>query len=140
MQTNQDDRTNFRFQQTYADGHATFRPVWWFPIQGSVGGEHWDSKEGKGGFPSIETMHTPATAPGLGANPTYLHTQVAAGIDWRSPARRATLGVAAYTKRLFTTIGVTKVAFTAFGGSMAMLFNTFHCIGKPGCSPFVAVL
>lgn len=86
MQTNQDDRTNFRFQQTYADGHVTFRPVWWFPIQGSVGGEHWESKEGQGNFPSIETIHTPGTAPGLGANPTYLHTQVAAGIDWRSPS------------------------------------------------------
>ena len=85
-QTNQDNRTNFRFQQTYADGHLTYRPVWWFPIQGTVGGEHWDSKQGKGGFPSIESMHTPATAPGLGADPTYLHTQVAAGIDWRSPA------------------------------------------------------
>ena len=86
IQSNQDDRTNFRFQQTYADGHITFRPVWWFPIQGSVGGEHWESKEGKGDFPSIETMHTPATAPGLGANPTYLHTQAAVGIDWRSPS------------------------------------------------------
>jgi hypothetical protein len=86
MQTNQDDRTNFRFQQTYADGHLTFRPVWWFPIQASVGGEHWDSKQGKGNFPSIETMHTPQTAPGVGSNPTYLHTQVAAGIDWRSPS------------------------------------------------------
>jgi outer membrane protein assembly factor BamA len=26
---------------------------------------------------------TPATAPGLGANPTYLHSSASAGIDWR---------------------------------------------------------
>src|SRR4030095_3309907 len=93
---NQDNRTNFRFQQTYADGHLTYRPVWWFPIQGTVGGEHWDSKQAKGGCPSIESMHTPATAPGLGADPTYLHTQVAAGIDWRSPPAGSPAGRGVY--------------------------------------------
>jgi hypothetical protein len=83
IKTSQDDRTNFRFQETYADGHVDFRPVWWIPLKGSVGYERWDTKEGKGSFPSIETVHTPATAPGLGADPKYLHTQVSAGIDWR---------------------------------------------------------
>jgi hypothetical protein len=86
MQTSQDDRANFRFQQAYADGHVTFRPTPWLAIAGSLGGEHWETKEGKGSYPSIETVYTPATAPGLGANPTYLHSQIAAGIDWRSPA------------------------------------------------------
>jgi hypothetical protein len=86
MQTNLEDRANFRFQQTYGDGHAEFKPIWWFPIRGSVGGEHWETKEGQGSFPSIETKYTPQTAPGLGANPTYLHSQIAAGIDWRRPA------------------------------------------------------
>jgi hypothetical protein len=85
-QTNRDDRTNFRFQQTYADGHATFRPIPWLPITGAVSGEHWEIKEGKGGFPSIETVHTSQTAPALGAAPNYLHTEVAAAIDWRNPA------------------------------------------------------
>ena len=94
MSSSQDARTNFRFQQTYADGHAALKPVRWFPIRASVAAEHWETKEGKGSFPSIETVHTPATAPGLGANPSYLHSQVSAGFDWRpSPgyARRGGL-------------------------------------------------
>ena len=91
MQTSQDNRTNFRFQQSYADGHATFRPVWWFPIYGALAGEHWEIKQGKGDFPSIETVHTPSTAPGLGSNPSFLHAQVGAGIDYRKPG-------AAYTR------------------------------------------
>lgn len=85
-QTNKENRTNFRFQQTYADGHAVFRPVWWFPIQGSVGAEHWETLQGKGNNPSIETTHSPETAPGLGANPSFLHSTLAVGIDWRRPS------------------------------------------------------
>jgi hypothetical protein len=77
------DRANFRFQQTYLDGHVVFRPWRWVPLTGSVAYEHWNTLEGKGDFPSIETRYTPETAPGLGADPTYLHTRVSAGIDWR---------------------------------------------------------
>ena len=83
MDTIRDARTNFRFKQTSVDGHATLKPVSWFPIQGSVAAESWDSQEGQGGFPSIETVHTPATAPGLGADPSYLHSRISVGIDWR---------------------------------------------------------
>jgi hypothetical protein len=82
-QSRPEDRANFRFQETYADGHMVFRPVRWIPLQGSVAYEHWDTKQGQGAEPSIETRYTPQTAPGLGADPSYLHSQVAAGIDWR---------------------------------------------------------
>jgi len=34
-------------------------------------------------LPSIEEAFTPDTAPGLGANPKYLHTEASAGMDWR---------------------------------------------------------
>jgi hypothetical protein len=84
MNTTKDTRTNFRFQQTYADVHATLWPVRWFPIRAALAGEHWETKEGEGNYPSIETVHTPASAPGLGANPTYVHSQISAGFDWRS--------------------------------------------------------
>jgi hypothetical protein len=83
IQSNSEDRANFRFQQTYLDGHAVFRPVRWVPLSASMAYEHWNTLEGQGGDPSIETRYTPQTAPGLGADPTYLHTQLAAGIDWR---------------------------------------------------------
>jgi hypothetical protein len=79
----EENRTNFRFQETYAEGRAEFRPVRWLPIKGSLGFEQWNTLEGQGNDPSIETSHTPETAPGLGADPNYLHTKLSAGIDWR---------------------------------------------------------
>lgn len=83
MTTTPEDRANFRFQETYAEGHAVFRPERWIHLKGSVAYEHWNTLEGQGSDPSIETVYTPATAPGLGADPTYLHTRLSAGIDWR---------------------------------------------------------
>ena len=83
MKTDVDNRANFRFQETYADGHAVLRPVRWFPIQGSVGVERWETMQGQGSFPSIETKYTAQTAPGLGASPVFIHSQLSAGFDWR---------------------------------------------------------
>jgi hypothetical protein len=82
-QSKPEDRANFRFKQTYADGHFVFQPVRWVPVRGSVAYEHWNTLQGQGADPSIDTRYTSATAPGLGADPTYLHSQLAAGIDWR---------------------------------------------------------
>ena len=45
--------------------------------------ELWNTLEGEGGEPSIETIYTPQTAPGLGADPDYIHSQLGVGIDWR---------------------------------------------------------
>jgi len=81
--TQREARANFRFQQTYLDGHALFKPVRWIPLKGSVAYEHFNTAQGQGSFPSIETRYTPQSAPGLGADPTYLHSQLSAGIDWR---------------------------------------------------------
>jgi hypothetical protein len=98
-----DDRTNFRFQQTYAEGHATLRPRRPFVVKGGLAFERWETSEGKGNFPSIETRHTPLTAPGLGASPNFIHTQASAGIDWRqSPG---------YTRR---------------GGLYEVVFHDYH--------------
>ena len=94
MKSSQDDRTSFRFQETYADGHVAFRPVKWFVTTGSLAYEHWEVKEGEGSFPSIETQHTAQTAPGLGVSPSFVHTQGSAGIDWRrSPGYTRTGGL-----------------------------------------------
>jgi hypothetical protein len=79
----EENRTNFRFSETYAEAYADFRPLPWFPIKGSLGFEQWNTLQGQGSAPSIETMYTPASAPGLGSDPTYVHTKVSAGIDWR---------------------------------------------------------
>jgi hypothetical protein len=84
MGSHKDDRANFRFKETSAFGEAEFRPVWWTPIRGSVAYEQWNTMEGQGDQPSIETKYNAATAPGLGADPTYVHSAFSAGIDWRT--------------------------------------------------------
>jgi hemolysin activation/secretion protein len=40
-------------------------------------------KQGKGDIASIESQHTSQTAPGLGASPSFVHSQASVGIDWR---------------------------------------------------------
>jgi Omp85 superfamily domain len=81
-------RANFRLKETYAEGILAFRPKRWIVLDGAVAYEDYTTEEGLGSAPSIETVYTPITAPGLGASPAYLHAQATAGIDWRqaSPA------------------------------------------------------
>ncbi len=92
--SNEQDRSTFRFQQTYMDGNVLYRPLRFFAIRASVGYEFWNTLAGQGSDPSIETMYTPQTAPGLGVDAGYVHSAVSTGIDWRpSPgyARRGGL-------------------------------------------------
>ena len=87
IDTPSDARTSFRLKEAYTEGQLAFRPQRWIVLDGAIAYEDYSTEEGKGSSPSIETVHTPETAPGLGANPTYLHTQGTVGIDWRrSPA------------------------------------------------------
>jgi hypothetical protein len=79
----EENRANFRFQQTYAEGGLDFRPKPWLPVKATVAYEYWNTMEGQGGFPSIETMYDAQTAPGLGADPGYVHSKISAGVDWR---------------------------------------------------------
>jgi Omp85 superfamily domain len=83
IDTSSDARTSFRLKETYAEGLLEFRPQRWIVLDGVIAYEDYSTEEGQGSSPSIETVHTPLTAPGLGASPTYLHTQGTAGIDWR---------------------------------------------------------
>lgn len=83
MKTEKDAQTSFRFQQTSADGHMAVKPKTWAVIRANIAYEHWETKAGAGSFPSIEERFTPVTAPGLGANPSFVHSQFSAGIDWR---------------------------------------------------------
>jgi len=83
MKTEKDDQTSFRFQQTSADGHMTLKPKTWAVIRANLAYEHWETKPGQGSLPSIEERFTPVTAPGLGSDPSFVHSQFSAGIDWR---------------------------------------------------------
>jgi outer membrane protein assembly factor BamA len=53
-------------------------------LRGGVEFTQWAQKPGEGTFPSVETVYTPATLPGLGAKVNYLHTQGTIAIDSRT--------------------------------------------------------
>ena len=94
-----EDRTNFRMKQAYGGGDVQARPVPWTRFRAGAAVEDFSLESGTGDTPSIEEEHTPSSAPGLGANPTYLHLTASAGIDSRpSPgyARRGALYQVAY--------------------------------------------
>jgi hypothetical protein len=78
-----EDRTNFRMKQGYVGADLQARPGGFTVFGAGVTYEDYTLEEGLGNFPSIEDVFTPATAPGLGISPTYLHAQGSAGIDWR---------------------------------------------------------
>jgi len=85
--TSKDDRANYSFRQPYASATLDVRPARnWLVFVGGVEYSQWDQRPGEGSAPSVETVYTPATLPGLGAKVTYLHAQGTAAIDWRTAA------------------------------------------------------
>jgi hypothetical protein len=83
--TSKDDRTNYLFQQPYGNALFTIFPTRKvLMLGGGVEFTRWKQESGEGSFPSVETIYTPATLPGLGAEVTYLHTQGTVGLDWRT--------------------------------------------------------
>jgi hypothetical protein len=82
-ETTRGDRANFGFDQTWAGGEATFRPVTWFRTDASLAYEAYSESAGKGRHPSIETRYTDRTAPGLGHDPSFVHARVGAALDTR---------------------------------------------------------
>jgi hypothetical protein len=87
-----DARTNFRLKEGYVGANVDLRPVPWVVFGAGATYEDYQIEEGLGTSPSIETVHTPATAPGLGADPKYIHSTGSAGIDWRPSAGYARYG------------------------------------------------
>ncbi len=84
MATSKDDRLNYEFQQPYASALLTILPTRRaFLLRGGVEVSQWKQEPGHGSFPSVETVYTPDTLPGLGASPTYVHSQGTVGFDWR---------------------------------------------------------
>ena len=79
-----EDETNFRMKQAYVGGDVTAHPTPWTVAGLGLSVEDFNLESGTGSTPSIETVHTPATAPGLGGNPQYLHLAASGGIDTRA--------------------------------------------------------
>jgi hypothetical protein len=83
--TSKDDRTNFDFRQPYASATLTVKPIRrLLLLRGGVEWTRWTQRPGEGTFPSVETVFTPATLPGLGAETTYIHSRGTVGFDWRT--------------------------------------------------------
>jgi hypothetical protein len=96
--TSKDDRANYSFTQPYAGATLDFWPTRRLVmLQGGVDVSQWDQGPGSGSDPSVDEVYTPATLPGLGASPTYVHSHGTLALDSRhSPgyARRGSyLGV-----------------------------------------------
>jgi hypothetical protein len=70
-------------KQAYGGADIGLHPVPWTIVRAGLLYEDFSLGEGAGPHPSIEEINTPATAPGLGANPKYLHTMVSGGLDSR---------------------------------------------------------
>jgi hypothetical protein len=85
MNSSKDDRLNYDFDQPYGAATLTLWPARRFlMLRGGVELSKWSQRPGQGAFPSVETVYTPATLPGLGARTRYLHTQGTLGLDWRT--------------------------------------------------------
>jgi len=93
MDTSQDNRVNYSFKQPYAIGRFELRPTRrLLVIRAGEDISQWKTGSGSND-PSIETGYTPSTLPGLGAQPTYIHSELGVAIDSRPAvdyARRGT--------------------------------------------------
>ena len=87
-----EESANYRMKQTYFAGDLNARPGGFTVFGAGMAYEDFNLEPGTGEPPSIEEVHTPASAPGLGDNPTYLHTIASAGIDSRPSAGYARRG------------------------------------------------
>ncbi len=87
IDSQRENRTNYGFTRPYASGHLTLWPARkYLLLAGGAEWTKWSQEPGIGRFPSVETVYTPATLPGLGADVTYVHTQGTVGLDWRTSA------------------------------------------------------
>jgi surface antigen Omp85-like protein len=85
MDTSKDDRTNFDFQQPYGSARLTLWPIRrLLMLRGGAELSQWSLRPGEGSAPSVDTVYTPQTLPGLGTRTTYVHSQGTVGLDWRT--------------------------------------------------------
>ena len=84
MDTSKSDRANYQFDQPYGSATLDYWPTRkLLLLSGGVELSTWNQGSGQGSAPSVEEVYTPATLPGLGASPTYLHSQATVGLDSR---------------------------------------------------------
>jgi hypothetical protein len=83
METDRDDRADYRMQQGFVGGDVAWRPLRYAVFGAGAAYEEYTLRAGESDRPSIADVYTPDTAPGLGESPDYVHTRVAAAFDSR---------------------------------------------------------
>jgi hypothetical protein len=85
-------KSNFQMKQAYAGVSAYARGPGALAFNAGFRLDDFTLEPGQGTSPSIEAVYDADTAPGLGVNPTYLHTTLSGGFDWRPSADYARRG------------------------------------------------
>lgn len=79
-----DARTSYGFKSHEFSVHGVGRPVSWLHVGTTIGYLHPSIGTGRDeNFPSIEELFTDLDAPGLAAQPDFLHTTFFADVDYR---------------------------------------------------------
>jgi hypothetical protein len=78
-----DNRVNYGLRSLDVGASVTLKPVSWYRIGAGLLSRQLENREGVGRHPSIETLHSPLTAPGLFSEPQYRQATVFTAIDWR---------------------------------------------------------
>ena len=116
-------------QQTFVGGDVTARPHRWLLLTAAVAYEDYTLKDPTGTCTPVEDVFTPETAPGVGVDPTYLHTTVSAAFDWRPAADYARRGGLYKVARHHYA---DRTAPTASTSSMPKSCSTFPSSGRTG--------
>ena len=73
-------------------GDVTARPHRWLLLTAAASYEDYAIKDPTGSLTPVDDVFTPETAPGVGVDPTFLHTTTSAAFDWRPAADYARRG------------------------------------------------
>ena len=78
-----DARVNYGLRSLEAGASVAFKPVPWYRVGAGIAWRRLEDREGAGRRPSIETLHSPLTAPGLLSDARYVETTAFTAIDVR---------------------------------------------------------
>jgi hypothetical protein len=88
-----DAHLTFGFEQPYGSASLTVRPTrGLLLVRGGFEATEWDLKPSEGSRPSVESVFTPRTLPGVDTDTTYLHTHATVGMDSRRSSGYARRG------------------------------------------------
>jgi hypothetical protein len=77
--------TAFRMQQTFGGGDATAHLDRWLHLTAGASYEHYAIHDPTGDLPSVQDAFTADNAPGVGVDPSYIHSFASVAVDWRRP-------------------------------------------------------